>query len=256
MVETGAEVKHIKIGDKVTSIVASGSYTEYATANAAFAIPISNGISFAEATTIPIQGLSAYTLLHLAAKPRPEESLLIQAAAGGVGVFLVQLAKLMGVRRVIALASSSEKLELLKRLGADVAVDYSRPDWPLRVHEATGGKGVDIVLESVSGEIGEESFQLLAPFGRVVMFGAQNAHDTLPNERVRQLIFQNQSITGFNFPSLRPEQIGAAVPALLELISQGKLQLFANHVFPLRDVKKAFQAIADRSTTGKVVLVP
>jgi len=256
VVEAGSEVTLLRTGDKVTTIVSSGSYAEYATANAAFAIPIPNEISFAEATTIPVQGLSAHALLTLAAKPQPHESVLIQSAAGGVGVFLVQLAKLMGVNKVIALVGSREKLDLVKELGADVVVNYNNGDWAARVREATQGKGVDVVLESASGKIGEESFKLLAPFGRVVLFGAQNAHDVLPNERVRQLIFQNQSITGFNFPSLRPEQIAASVAALLELIGKGKLRLFANHTFPLTDVKKAFQTISERGTTGKVVLVP
>src|SRR5215475_10512960 len=103
VVETGREVRNFQIGDKVTSIVSSGSYAEYATANAGFAIPIMDGISFAEAATIPVQGLSAHALLTLAAKPQPNESVLIQSAAGGVGVFLVQLAKLLGVKQVIAL---------------------------------------------------------------------------------------------------------------------------------------------------------
>ena len=256
VVEAGSEAKHLRIGDKVTTIVSSGSYAEYATANASFAIPIPGGISFAEATAIPVQGLSAHALLTLAAKPQPHESVLIQSAAGGVGVFLVQLAKLMGVNKVIALAGSREKLDLVKELGADVVINYNEENWAARVREATQGKGVDVVLESASGRIGEESFKLLAPFGRIVLFGAQNAHDTLSNERVRQLIFQNQSVTGFNFPSLRPEQIGVSVAALLEFIGKGKLRLFANHTFPLTDVKKAFQTISERQTTGKVVLVP
>ena len=112
--EVGSQVKRLKVGDAITTIVSSGGYAEYATADANLAIPVPIGISFAEASTIPIQGLSAYALLKFAAKPQGHETVLIQAAAGGVGLFLVQLAKIMGVKQVIALASAKEKLDLVK----------------------------------------------------------------------------------------------------------------------------------------------
>ncbi len=146
VVETGSQVHTIKPGDRVAAVVSSGGYAEYATADASACIPIPDGISFGESTTIPIQGISAFALLKLAAKPQPFESLLIQSAAGGVGLYLVQLAKIMGVSKVIALASSPEKISLLEDLGADVAIDYSIQDWPDRVREALGGKGPDIIL--------------------------------------------------------------------------------------------------------------
>jgi len=115
---------------------------------------------------------------------------------------------------------------------------------------------VDIVLEANSGEIGDKSFQVMAPFGRTVIYGAKNAHDSLPVEKVRQLIYKNQSVTGFNFPSLRPDQIREAVPALLQLIARGRIKLFANHTFELTEVRKAFEALSSRNTIGKVVLTP
>jgi NADPH2:quinone reductase len=96
----------------------------------------------------------------------------------------------------------------------------------------------------------------MAPFGRAVIYGAKNAHDSFPTERVRQLIFKNQSVTGFNFPSLLPEQIGESVSALVELINSGQVKLFANHAFGLADVRKAFEALSNRQTIGKVVLTP
>ena len=256
VVEVGAQVRIIKVDDNITSLVSSGGYAEYATADANVAIPIPSGITFAEATTIPVQGLSAYTLLKFVAKPQPKESVLVQAAAGGVGLYLVQLAKIMGVERVIALASLQEKISLITSLGADVAINYSNRSWPNQVREATRGKGIDVVLEAASGEVGEESFKLIAPFGRMVVFGARNIHDTLPPEKIQQLIYKNQSLIGFNFPSLRPEQIAECVPSLLSLISLRKVKLFANNSFPLTEVKTAFEAISRRGTTGKVVLTP
>lgn len=254
--EVGSQVRKFQIGDKVTSLVSSGGYAEYAIADAAVAMPIPDGISFAEAATITVQGLSAYTLLKFAARPQPSESILIQAAAGGVGLYLVQIAKLMGVGRIIGLASSKEKTDLIQTLGADVAINYNDQDWTAQVREATAGKGVDVVLEAASGDVGAESFKLIAPFGRIVVFGAKNIHDTISSEGLQQLIRSNQSLIGFNFPSLRIEQIAESVPVLLGLISQGKVKLFANNSFPLADVKTAFETLSSRHTIGKVVLTP
>jgi NADPH:quinone reductase len=254
--EVGSEVGRIQPGDKVTGIVSSGGYAEYATAEASLAIPIPRGISFAEASTIPIQGLSAYALLKFAAKPQPSESILVQAAAGGVGLYLVQLAKILGAKTVIALAGSPEKVNLVEDLGADFAVNYAESNWLEQVRTATQGTGVDIVLEAASGEIGAQSFKLLAPFGRVVIYGARNIHDTFGPDRLQQLIYNNQSAIGFNIPSLRPEQIGACVPELLRLISDGRLRLFASHSYPLVEVRQAFEALRSRHTIGRVFLTP
>jgi NADPH2:quinone reductase len=220
------------------------------------AIPIPRGISFAEASTIPIQGLSAYALLNFAAKPQPSESILVQGAAGGVGLYLVQLAKILGSKTVIALAGSPEKVKLVEDLGADFAVNYAESNWVEQVRTATQGTGVDIVLEAASGEIGAQSFKLLAPFGRVVIYGARNVHDTFGPDRLQQLIYNNQSAIGFNISSLRPEQIGACVPELLRLISDGRVHIFASHSYPLVEVRQAFEALRSRHTIGRVFLTP
>jgi len=254
--EVGSRVTGFKEGDRVVSVVSSGGYAEYATAKADFAIPIPDAVSFAEATTIPIQGLSAYALLKFAAKLQPSDTVLIQAAAGGVGVYLVQLARIMGAKKIIALASSQTKLDLLSQLGVDVVVDYSKPDWPNLVMQATAGVGAELVLESASGQVGDESFRLLAPFGRMVIYGAKNVHDTFLPEKIQQLIYKNQSVVGFNFPSLLPGQIAECLPPLLQLISTRKLKLFAPYSFPLKDVASAFESLSSRRTIGKVVLVP
>jgi NADPH2:quinone reductase len=162
----GSGVTNLKVGDRITSIVSSGGYAEYATADASMAIPIPHGVTFAEANAITIQGLTAYTLLRFAARPQPDDSVLIQSAAGGVGLFLVQLAKSMGVKKVIALASSKEKLDLVKSLGADFPINYTEQNWVAQVEQATRGRGVEVVLEANSREIGDKSFKLMAPFGR------------------------------------------------------------------------------------------
>ena len=144
----------------------------------------------------------------------------------------------------------------MKSLGADFPINYTEQNWVAQVEQATRGRGVEVVLEANSGEIGDNSFKLMAPFGRAVIYGAKNAHDSFPNEKVRQLILKNQSVTGFNFPSLQPEQIRESVPALLDLINKGQVKLFAKHTFGLADVRGAFEALSNRQTIGKVVLTP
>lgn len=254
VVRTGGQVSTVRPGDRVAALVSSGGYAEYATAAADACIPIPDEISFAEATTIPVQGVSAYALLHLAAKPQTSESLLIQSAAGGVGLYLVQLAKIMGVKTVIALASSSEKITLLRSLGADIALDYSVENWPEQARSAVGGNGVDVVLEAASGPVGAASFKLLAPFGRMVVFGARNIHDSMSPDQIRQLIVGNQTIIGFNIPTMRRESIAPLVPPLLNLIAGKQVKLFATGSFPLAEVAAAFEAFSSRRTVGKIVL--
>jgi len=254
--EVGSGVTHVKVGDAVATLVSSGGYAEFAIAQSQVVIPIPSGITFAEATTIPLQGMTAYTLLNYAVKPVAHDSLLIQAAAGGVGLYLVQLGKILGIRTIIAMASSDEKLELVKALGADVVVNYSRPNWVEKVKQATHGKGVDVVLQMSSDHIGEESFKLTAPGGRIVLFGAKNYHDTISTEQVRQLIWQNQSLVGFAYPALSPEQVAESLPSFLKLIEEKKLKLFGNQSFRLSQAPQAFEALLSRKTIGKVVLTP
>jgi len=112
------------------------------------------------------------------------------------------------------------------------------------------------VLEAASGEVGAESFKLLAPFGRMIVFGSRNIHDTISPAQLRELIYGNRSLVAFNFPTLRRDQIAACVPKLLQLIARGKVKLFAPNRFRLADVTRAFEALSSRRTIGKVVLTP
>jgi NADPH:quinone reductase len=201
VVEVGSQVQHVQVGDRVTSIVTSGGYAEYAIAEANAAIPIPAGISFAQATTIPVQGVSAYCLLKYGASLKPTDSVLVQSAAGGVGLYLVQLAKILGVAKV-------------------------------RVMDATHGKGVDVVLEAASGTVGKESLKLAAPFGQIVMYGAKNVHDTLSPETIQQVIYRNQTFRGFDLPSLSLQHIAESIPHLLELTDQKKIQVFKVVLIP------------------------
>ncbi len=248
----GEGVSTIKIGDRVTAFAISGGFAEYATASADALIPIPVGFSFGEATTIPVQGLTAYTLLKYLVLPLSPESILIQAAAGGVGLYLVQLSKFFGIKNVIALAGSDEKLNLVKSLGGDTSINYNLEDWVEKVQVATNSKGVDVVLQMLLGKIGEESFKLTAEGGRIVLYGSKNYHDTISTEQVRQLIWQNQSLVGFAYPALPMNKISESIPEFLQLIQEGKLKAFATETYMLEEAKIAFAAIQSRKTIGKV----
>ncbi|MDQ6662515.1 MAG: NADPH:quinone oxidoreductase family protein, partial [Chloroflexota bacterium] len=241
-----------------TRVVAfgEGGYAEYALAPAASVIPIPDNLDFARAAALPVQGITAYQLLRESANLQPGESVLIHAAAGGVGTLAVQLAKLMGAGTVIGTASNASKLELVRRLGADVGINYTEENWVEQVKNATGGKGADIILEMVGGQIAEQSLQCLAPFGRMVVYGAASG------ERVQfaaiQLMYKNQAIIGYWLTSQmsRPDRIAKAAMQLMQYVASGKLEIIVGQTFPLTEVAKAHQAIADRKTTGKVVLLP
>ncbi|MFB9843531.1 quinone oxidoreductase family protein [Mucilaginibacter ginsenosidivorans] len=250
--DVGSDVKSVNIGDRVTTFALSGGFAEYATAKAHALIPIPGQLDYGEAITIPLQGMTAYTMLKYQVLPCKPGSILIQAAAGGVGIYLVQLAKAMGIKTVIALAGSDEKLQLATSLGADAAIDYTQPGWADKVKDATYDKGVDVVLQMLTGKVGEESFKLIAPGGRIVLFGAQNYHDTITTEQVRQLIWQNQTLAGFAFPALDPQKIQESIPELLELIAKTPLRLFAQHAYSLDQAAEAFELLQSRKTTGKV----
>lgn len=252
----GSEVTSLSLSQRVAAIVSSGGFADYATADASAAFPIPAAVSFAEATSIIVQGLSAYALLKLAAKPQPTDTVLVQSAAGGVGLVLVQLLKIMGVKQVIALVGSEDKLAFVRDLGADAVINYSKPDWTAKVLEATAGRGVDLVLEAASGEIGRQSFKLLAPFGREVMYGAQNMYDTFTSEQVTQLILKQQSVSGFNITSTPQSQLAACLSELLSLVAGEKLKFHVGASFRLTEFASAFEALASRKTIGKVVMLP
>jgi NADPH:quinone reductase len=241
-----------------TRVVAfgEGGYAEFALAQAASAMPIPDTLDFTHAAAFPAQGITAYQLLHESAHLRAGESVLVHAAAGGVGTLAIQLAKLLGAGTVIGTASNASKLELVRRLGADAAINYSEDNWVEQVKEATGGRGADIILEMVGGEVADNSLKCLAPFGRMAIFGA--ASNQIAQFSGVQLMYKNQTVIGYwltAWMQQRPESIARAATELMQYIADGKLEIIVGQTFPLAEVAAAHQAVAARRTTGKVVLV-
>ena len=241
-------------GTRVIAIV-EGGYAEYAIASSSTIIPIPETLDFPHAAAFAVQGLTAYQTLRESGRLQPGESVLVQAAAGGVGTLAVQLAHLMGAGKVIGTASNEQKLELVRRLGADSAINYTQDDWVEQIKKATGGRGVDIVLEVVGGTVTDQALQTLAPFGRLVVIGAASG------ERAQfsaiQLMYKNLSVVGYWLTAWmsRPDRIAAATLDLMQYLATGNLQIIVGQTYPLADAAEAHRAITDRRTTGKVVLL-
>ncbi len=242
------------VGTRVIAFVVGG-YAEYAVASASNIIPIPDNLDFAHAAAFAVQGLTAYQTLRESGRLQPGESVLVQAAAGGVGTLAVQLARLMGAGKVIGTASNEQKLDLVRRLGADAAINYTQDDWVEQVKKATGGRGVDIVLEVVGGAVTDQCLQTLAPFGRLVVIGSASG------ERAQfsaiQLMYKNLSVVGYWLTAWlsRSDRIAAAILDLMQYLATGNLQIIVGQTYPLADAAEAHRAIAERRTTGKVVLL-
>ena len=252
--ELGPGVSIPAVGTRVAAF-ANGGYAEYATAAASAVLPIPSHLDFSRAAAFPLQGLTAYQLLRESARLEQGESVLVHAAAGGVGTLAVQLARLMGAGKVLGTASSASKLELVSRLGADAAINYTEENWVEQVKQATDGKGANIVLEMVGGQIAEQSLQALAPYGRMVVFG--RASGEVAQFTGVQLMYKNQAIIGYWLSAWmqRPDRIARAVSELMRYLAAGQLEIVVGATFPLAEAAAAHRAIAARQTTGKVVLL-
>ncbi|WP_332686993.1 quinone oxidoreductase family protein [Bosea sp. (in: a-proteobacteria)] len=257
----GDGVDEFRIDQRVAAALfigstSGGGYAEYVVASQEIVAPLPDAVSFAEATALLVQGLTALHLLRQ--NPPAGKTVLVNAAAGGVGSLLMQLARRSGAARVIAAASSAEKLELARRLGADAGVDYTQADWPERVRAANGAAGPDLVFEASGGEITAASLVLLAPFGRLVLYGPLAIQDFRPGAaEVQALIFGNLSLRGFALlPLLRADRIKAELGELFELAARGALRPLVGGSYPLQRANEAHAALESRRSTGKVVLAP
>ncbi|MBT2656141.1 NADPH:quinone oxidoreductase family protein [Bacillus sp. ISL-18] len=252
----GDQVTKIKPGTRIVTLIESGGYAEFAIADERSIIPIPEQLDFHTAAALPLQGLSAYHILKTMGRLEKGESVLVHAAAGGVGTIAVQLAKLFGAGKVIATASSEEKLALAREMGADVLINYTEPDWEKQVLEATGGKGVNVALEMVGGEVFNKTVKCLATFGRLVIFGAASGEQSrfYPSS----LMARNQSVIGFFLPQImrKPELLQPSLVELFSYLGQGKLKLTIGGVFPLVEAANVHTLLQSRKTQGKLILEP
>ncbi len=254
--EVGDGVEDVNVGDRVVTLLGTGGYAEYVVAPARNLIPIPDKLDFDEAAAIPLQGLTAYHVLETSGQLKEGESVLVHAAAGGVGYLAVQIARLMGASPIIATASTQEKLDLAKNLGADVLINYTEEDWPEKVREATENKGADVILEMVGGDFPQKNLKCLNAFGRMVVFGAASGDrgNLVPSE----LMKKNHVVAGFYLPNImsRPKLFAPSLEKILGWISSGDLALTIGARYPLDQAQEAHNALEGRKTTGKIVLNP
>jgi NADPH:quinone reductase len=243
----GENVTNLKVGQRVLATTSSGGYAEYATAKAALTMPIPDELGFGQSTALLVQGLTALGLLN---ETKVGQSILIHAAAGGVGTLLVQLAKHKGLK-VIGTASSEAKLQMVASLGADFAINYSEDDWTDEVLKATDGKGVDWLIEMVGGDIVAKNLKVLAKHGTMWIYGSASGEDFKVS--VLSLMNKNHIIRGYWLMNESVENRIAFTKELLGHIRENRLQIQVTE-FPLEKAKEAHEAIENRKTTGKVVL--
>jgi NADPH2:quinone reductase len=243
----GDGVTNLQTGQRVLAMMRGGGYAEYVIAPAFQIVPIPDELDFGEATALLVQGLTALALLE---DLRAGQSILIHGAAGGVGSLLVQLAKQRGAR-VLGTASSPEKLEKVANLGADAGINYTEADWTKQVLQATGGKGADLIIEMVGGEIGRRNFECLAMKGTMIVYGAASAEDF--EISALSLLGKMQTVKGYNLNLETPENIARFGAELMQSVSGGNLKVSVTE-FPLEQAAEAHRAVEGRKTTGKVVL--
>ena len=244
----GEGVEGVSVGQRVMAKMSGGGYAEYAAVKAEHVTHVPEGLEFGAATALLAQGLTALGLLR---DLKAGQSLLVHAAAGGVGSLLVQLAKLKGAH-VIGTASTAEKLGLVKALGADAAIDYTEPDWPEQVRAATPrGAGVDLLIEMVGGEVGAQNVKCLAPGATMIVYGAASGEDF--SISALGLLGRNLTVRGYTLYSETETTLAEFTRELMSLVEEGRLKVTVQE-FPLARAADAHRAVEGRSTTGKVVL--
>lgn len=242
-------------GTRVVAFTASGGYAERALAHPSTCFPLPAEVADGPALALLVQGLSAWHLLRTCASVQPGESVVVHAAAGGVGTLAVQLAKRFGAGRVIAVASTPEKRELALSLGADVAVDPAEPELKDAIEQANGGQQVDVVLEMTGGPVFDASLAALAPFGRLVTYGMASRVAATPIDP-GALIGRSTAVIGFWLAHCvrRPAMLGEPMAELIELVRGGELRPVVGGRYPLVDARLAHEDLRSRRTTGKLVL--
>lgn len=251
----GKDVKNVKPGDRVAYVHEIGSYAEYALTNAEHLILLPEGLSFEQGAAFPLQGMTAHYLLHEFRKINGNDTILIHAAAGGMGLLLVQWAKHLGAR-VLGTVSTEEKADIAKAAGADEVILYSKQDFVAEVKHMTNGYGVELIIDGVGKTTFPGDLEAAAPCGNIVIYGAASgqADPISPNS----LMSKSLTLSGgtlFNYLKSREELLFRAKD-VLEGIQQGWLKLRIDQVLSLEKAAVAHEKLEARKTSGKILLRP
>jgi NADPH:quinone reductase len=252
----GPGIRDLEIGQRVTAHTDGGSYTEYAIARPLGVYPIPDEMEWNVAACVPSVGTTSFNLLTHAGRLQPGESILVHAAAGGVGSTVVQMARVLGAARIIGTAGSQEKCDLVRELGADEAINYREEDVPERVRGLTNGRGVNLVLDSVGKDTFASSLGSLALHGRLVVYG--QASGPPPPVEFGSIYGENKTIVGYStggFRRSRPEALRAPGLAALELLKTGRWRPIIGASYQLDEAEEAQRHVESRASVGKVLLL-
>jgi NADPH:quinone reductase len=254
--ELGADVKTVKAGDRVAYVGALGAYAEYAAVAADRLVPVPAGVSDRDAAAVMLQGMTAHYLSHDTFPLKAGQTALVHAAAGGVGLLLVQMAHNIGAR-VIGTVSTDGKAKLAREAGADEVILYTKSDFEVETKRLTGGKGVDVVYDSVGLTTFEKGLNVLRPRGMMALFGGSSG--AVPPFDLIQLsakgsLFVTRPKLG-DYVMTR-EELLARAEAVLRMIPEKNLKLRVEHTYKLEDVQQAHRELEGRKTTGKLLLIP
>jgi NADPH2:quinone reductase len=252
----GAEVSgRTPDGRRVAALLGTGGYAEKVAVPEALLVPLPDEVSDDQAAALLLQGLTAIGLVRNCARVQPGETIVVEAAAGGTGSLSVQLAKSAGAR-VIGLASSEEKRAHVERLGADATVDSRSEDLGAAIREANDGRRVDAVLHMSGGDAFDAELGILAPFGRMVVFGIASREQR--DVSTAALLRGSKAVIGFWLVHLlaRQELVAPMIGELLGAVAAGDLEVTVGGVYPLSEAARAHEDLIARSTSGKLLLDP
>ena len=252
----GSDVRDVKVGDRVAYTMSLGSYAEYAAVAADRLVKIPAGVSDRDAAAAMLQGMTAHYLSHDTYPLKKGETALVHAAAGGVGLLLVQMAHNFGAR-VIATVSTEEKAALARAAGAEDVILYTQVDFEAETKRMTGGKGVDVVYDSVGKTTFDKGLNLLRPRGMMVLYGGSSGAvaplDPLVLTQKGSIFLTRPSLGNYIATAAELQQRAGAV---FGMIRDGKLKLRIEHVYPLAEAQSAHRDLEGRKTTGKLLLLP
>jgi NADPH2:quinone reductase len=252
----GPGVDTYAVGERVISLVDTGGYAEQCIARVGSTWPLPDTMSFDVGASLPIVYPTSYAALVYRANLSAGETLLVHAAAGGVGLAAVQIGKALGAR-VIATAGGPEKCTIAARAGADLTIDYRADDFEPRVQEFTDGRGADVIYDSVGGDTTDKSLRCIAWNGRLLIVGF--ASGTIPEIKANRILLKNIAVTGIHwsaYPEKDPDRIDPTFEALFTLYEEGLIAPLISATWPLDGVTQALEALGSGKTHGKLILTP
>jgi NADPH2:quinone reductase len=254
--EIGSEVKLVQPGDRVAYTGRLGSYAEYAAVPAERLVKIPDELSFEQAAAAMLQGMTAHYLTHSTYKLQAGETALIHAAAGGVGLLLVQMAKMIGAR-VIGTAGTQEKAQLARDAGADECIIYTEADFEAEAKRLTGGKGVHVVYDGVGKATFDKDLNVLLPRGYLVLFGGSSGavppFDLIKLSQKGSLYITRPTLVNY---TVTREELEWRANDVLGWIAAGELKIRIHKTYPLSEAAQAHRDLEGRKTTGKLLLIP